>query len=168
MAPGDRAPSPTRVEPEGAASVRGDGSPTAARSPGVGPGGGCAAGSGPKENPASAASAAKPAAASRTSLSPLAVPARAAWVTAARAAGGTAVTTRAPAPEATAEASRWAVPAGAGRPARPCRVAAVTREAYRAPNTATPVAVPTWRSVLPNRIVGRLTWAHLGLGGSGI
>ena len=40
-----------------------------------------------------------------------------------------------------------AAPGGAGRPARACRVAVVTREAYRAPSTATPVAVPTWRSV---------------------
>ena len=34
-----------------------------------------------------------------------------------------------PAPEATAAASRWAAPGGAGRPARACRVAVVTREA---------------------------------------
>src|SRR5690349_15597409 len=94
-----------------------------------------------------APSAANAAAAIRTSLRPLAVPARAAWVTAARAAGGTAAATRVPAPEATAAASRWAAPGGAGRPARVCRVAVVTREAYRAPRTATPVAVPTWRRV---------------------
>ena len=55
------------------------------------------------------------AAATRTSLSPLAVPARAAWMTAARAAGGTTAATRTPAPEATAEASRWTAPAGAGK-----------------------------------------------------
>ena len=48
-----------------------------------------------------------------------AVPARAAWVTAARAAGGTAAATRVPAPQATAAASRWAAPGGAGsRPGR--------------------------------------------------
>ena len=34
-----------------------------------------------------------------------------------------------PAPEATAAASRRAAPGGAGRPARACRVAVVTREA---------------------------------------
>src|SRR5262249_56289961 len=77
-----------------------------------------------------------------------AVPARAAWVRGAGAAGGTAAAARVPAPEATAAASRWAAPGGAGSPARACKVAVVTREAYRAPSTATPVAVPTWPSVL--------------------
>src|SRR5262249_56008743 len=76
-----------------------------------------------------------------------AVPARAAWVRGAGAAGGTAAAARVPAPEATAAASRPAALGESGRPARACRVAVVTREAYRAPSTATPVAVPTWRSV---------------------
>jgi hypothetical protein len=70
----------------------------------------CLAGSGPNAKPAMPPSAANAAAASSTSLRPLAVPAWAAWVTAARAAGGTTAATRVPAPEATAEASRWAGP----------------------------------------------------------
>src|SRR3954452_8582913 len=52
------------------------------------------AGSGPKAKPTIAPSAANIAAASRTSLSPLAVPAWAAWATAARAPGGTVAATR--------------------------------------------------------------------------
>src|SRR6266516_956612 len=157
--PGDGQPEPTIVAPPYGAVVSGpadgragcwagaDRAASSPWSPGTELGGGCLAGSRPYANPAIAPSAANAAAASRTSLSPLAVPARAAWVTAPRAAGGAAAATRVPAPEATAAASRPAAPGGAGRPARACRVAAVTREAYRAPNTATPVAVPTWRSV---------------------
>src|SRR5262249_5079294 len=106
----------------------------------VGLGGGCLAGSGPKANPATAPSTANAAAASRTSLSPLAVPARAAWATAARPAGGTTAATRVPAPEATAAASRWAAPGGAGRPARACRGAGGARGGYNAPSAGTPVA----------------------------
>ena len=88
--------------------------------PGGGAGRRLPGGSGPKAKPAIAPSAANAAAASSTSLSPPAVPARAAWVTAARAAGGTMAATRVPAPEATAAASRWTASGGAraGPPGR--------------------------------------------------
>src|SRR5262249_15831680 len=49
-------------------------------------------------------------------------------------------------PVAGARAGRGAA-GGGGRASRACRGAVVTREVYSAPSTATPVAMPTWRSV---------------------
>src|SRR4051794_14181446 len=103
------------------------------------------AGWGPKTKATSAPTAASAAAARSTSLSPLAVPARAARTAASRMGGGTVAVTRVPAPEATAVARSWMAPAGRGRFARWGWGAAVTLEAYRAPNIATPVAVATRR-----------------------